>query len=115
MITPARLDEWTREHIRSSRALRTRALVYNVAPRYTPGSPAIVTEDMALRIAKEEENMYNEARSGLYGGEMREKALKLGASGIVELRYETPKGWDVLDVITGETLLRPYAKERRRR
>ncbi len=87
---------------------RRRAVHFNVAPRYTPGSPAPVDMDTALRVASDEEGGYQHAHVGRYGAKYQEIAQKLGTLGIVEVRAETRKGWDVLDLLTGERFTRPF-------
>jgi hypothetical protein len=83
---------------------------FNVAPRYTPGSPAQVPIRTAVMVALEERQAIKHNLDGIYGEERRKKAEELGLKGIVEARREGPKkrGWDVLDLITGERFDRPY-------
>lgn len=92
-----RLEEWRKERPRSR-------FFFNVAPRYTPGSPAMVDGETAFRVAASELVGYDYARDARYGEEDVERAQKLGPAGIVTAVRELPrgKGWDVLDLITGE-------------
>lgn len=83
---------------------------FNVSPRYTPGSPAMVDEDTAVRVAAEERRAYERALSGRYGTEEQDRALKLGVSGVVESRAESRRSWIVLDMITGERFERPFKR-----
>jgi hypothetical protein len=93
---------------------RKRAFHFNVAPRYTPGSPAWVPEGIARKVAIEERESYEHAREGVMGLDMETTAKTKGLLGIVELHVEEPrrKAWRVLDLITGETFERPYADGR---
>jgi hypothetical protein len=81
-------------------------LHYNVAPRYTPGSPASVSEDIALTVASQEKEHYEVALSGIYGEDFKKIALERGLDGIVERRVERNGGWDVEDMVTGRKLRR---------
>ena len=46
---------------------RRRTFFFNVAPRYTSGSPAMVPEETALRVAAQEHRSYEHAIAGIYG------------------------------------------------
>jgi hypothetical protein len=92
------------------RRRRPRGLHWNVAPRYTAGSPAMVPEHIARQVAKEEKEAYERLLTGIYGEADKATAEKLGLKGIVEERFETKKGWDVTDVLTGEQFIRPFAR-----
>lgn len=83
----------------------------NVAPRYTPGSPALVSRRTGEQVAKEERDAYERHLEGLYGPEGVAKASRLGLGKIVYERVrerEAGRGanrrtivtW--LDIITGE-------------
>lgn len=74
---------------------------YNVAPRYTPGSPAMVSQEVAERVAKEEAAFIKTALSGRWGERHQARAARLGLSGIVELRVERRDHWEVTDLCTG--------------
>lgn len=99
----ARLSEWIAERRRAH-------YHFNVAPRYTPGSPAMVDERTAFHVAGSELSGYGYASDERYGTEEVEKARKLGLNGIVFAMRELPrgKGWDILDLITGERTKRPF-------
>jgi len=81
---------------------------YNVAPRYSPGSPALVSREIAERVATDEKRAIDAALSGFWGEKHKARAELLGLRGIVEQRKETRKGWEVLDMITGERFLRLF-------
>lgn len=85
---------------------------FNVRPRYTPGSPAMVPEDIAVRVAVQERSFYERAISGRHGERTAEKARSRGLGGIVDVRRELPrgKGWDVLDLCTLERRDVPFKK-----
>ena len=83
---------------------------FNVAPRYTPGSPALIDEATARRAANAEKEFIEHALSGAWGEEQKARAARLGLRGIVEYRVEQGSGkklgWDVLDLCTGERFFR---------
>jgi hypothetical protein len=81
---------------------------YNVAPRYTGGSPAQVPRDTALKVAGEEKVAHNRALEGLYGEEMQKQAEEFGLAGIAEERTEFGTGWIVLDLCTAKEFFRPF-------
>lgn len=81
-------------------------LHYNVAPRYSAGSPAMVDERTALRVAEDEKDAFEAALCGVYGEAAMEEALALGLGGIVELRHEVGRGWRCEDALTGRRFLR---------
>ncbi len=87
-----------------------KAAHFNVKPRYTPGSPGMVDETLALRVAAQEKDSYETCLTGIYGEEMKAKAEREGLFGIAEEVRETRKGWEVRDLITRETYLRPFRK-----
>lgn len=89
---------------------RNRKARFNVAPRYTCGSPAPVNREIALAVASEEIADYERTISGAYGEEQKARAEKLGLAGIVECRIERSKHWRVLDLITGEVFDRPFPR-----
>lgn len=78
---------------------------YNVAPRYSSGSPALVDRNTALHVAQQEHEQYQAHLEGLYGTAQQERAKTLGLDGIVESRLEksNSRGWRVYDVLTGKT------------
>jgi hypothetical protein len=83
---------------------------FNVAPRYTPGSPALVDEGIALRVALQERSSVVHILDGLEGEKNQARAKRLGLGGIVEYRVSRgsgkKEGWEVTDVITGEKFFR---------
>lgn len=83
-------------------------VTYHVAPRYSGGSPAMVDYDTAARVAMEEMRAYAEALEGSRAERERERAERLGIAGIVESRLESAQGWNVGDLLTGETSFRPF-------
>lgn len=80
---------------------------YNVNPRYTAGSPAMVSSDIALRVAKQEGTSIRAAVDGLYGETQQDRACRLGLRGISEMARAQRKGWKILDLCTGEVYFRP--------
>lgn len=77
---------------------------YNVTPRYTPGSPALVKRDIALMVAKQEQRAYEHALTGFMGDAEKSKAERLGLRGIAEERCEQRDRWLIHDLCTGENL-----------
>ena len=75
---------------------------YNVAPRYSCGSPAAVDRLTAFKVVTDELNAYNRALAGAYGEEGRQRAETLGISGIVEEREIHAHHYFATDCMTGE-------------
>lgn len=75
---------------------------YSVHPRYGPGSPGQVSEEIALSVASHEKEMYEAHIEGLYGEDAKLSASIMGLTGVAEYMVERQGGWDVLDLITGE-------------
>lgn len=100
------------DRIKDFKGRRRNPVRFNVRPRYTPGSPAQVSEKTARMVAHQEQTLggYPAYIEGIYGEENKAKAQREGLAGIVEARIETRKGWDVLDLITGERFLRPFER-----
>ena len=89
---------------------------YNVRPRYTAGSPAMVDEATARRVAEQEKDAYEAALEGVYGEEDQRKAKALGLRGITErVREAMGRFWEVTDLITDETYMRPILNGRQPR
>lgn len=80
---------------------------YQVAPRFTPGSPAQVDEDTARRVAIEERDAYERAKDGTMGTADAVRAASMGLRGIVYTLTERRGGWDVHDLLTDEHFFRP--------
>ncbi len=87
-----------------------RNVSFSVAPRYTPGSPGLVDEETALRVASQEKETYEVAAEGAYGVDFQRIAREKGLGGIVEKRIERGQGWDVTDLITGRLFRREITK-----
>jgi hypothetical protein len=82
---------------------------FNVAPRFTPGSPAMVRYTIAARVVVEEREAHARALTGVYGPQSALAAALPGAlRGIVEERDERPGCWLVHDMVTGERFIRPF-------
>lgn len=83
---------------------------YNVSPRYSPGSPALVSREIALKVARDEKEFIQHALEGAWGEEQKKRAERLGLRGIVEARDERRSGknsgWEVEDLCTGERFFR---------
>ena len=88
---------------------------YSVYPRYTCGSPAMVSEKIAVMVAKQEKGHIDRDLSGIYGEDHKARAQRLGLRGISECTHEKGrKGWQVHDLITGEVYLRPFDETMRK-
>lgn len=70
---------------------------WNVAPRYTSGSPAMVDEATARRVAEQEQAAVAAIMLGMCGPEEKARAERLGLEGIVW----SCSGRIMIDVITG--------------
>jgi hypothetical protein len=76
---------------------------YNLAPRYTAGSPALVYDRaLAERVAGEEKDAYQRHLEGIYGEDAKARAEEQGLRGIVEQRKVFAHHFLALDMITGE-------------
>jgi hypothetical protein len=82
--------------------MSTKNAHYHVAPRYTPGSPAMVDREIALRVADEEKRHWSELMDGVYGEDAKLVAQRKGLHGIAEFRVERKNGFDVQDLVTGK-------------
>lgn len=78
------------------------ALRFNVHPRYSPGSPALVREEIARDVMRAEESLYEAAIAGLEGSQAQRTAAERGLSGIVEEHWEFKGRWHFQDLMTGE-------------
>ncbi len=91
---------------------------YNVAPRYTAGSPAIVDARTAERVAAQEKNAIVSILESYEGERAAERARRLGLRGIVECRTERGSGkklgWDIVDLCTEEHFFRLCAEALRK-
>lgn len=84
---------------------------WNVAPRYTAGSPAMVSETIAQRVAKQEQDAIIAAKEGAFGEKAQEMAERLGLAGIVWSSLETRNGTVITDLLTGETRNEPRQRK----
>lgn len=91
---------------------------YNVAPRYTPGSPALVDEATARRVASEEQDALHYILQGFEGPDAKRRAQHLGLRGVAEARRERgsgkKQGWEIEDLCTGERFFRLCAESLRK-
>ncbi len=79
--------------------------LYQVRPRYTPGSPAQVDEEIATQVAKEEAHMFEAYREGYMGVAWQQKAERLGLQRIAYYIQEKGGHWVLLvDLITEERI-----------
>jgi hypothetical protein len=73
-----------------------------VFPRYTPGCPFETDQNTAEKKAQEESNAYQFYLRGAYGWTAKERALKLGLAGIVEVREIDTNQTTYFDLITND-------------
>ena len=81
---------------------RSEAYYFDVHPRYTPGSPGLVSRRVGAQVARDEREVYGRHLSGLYGPQGIAKAQRLGLSRIVWSRHESRGTLYYLDAITDE-------------
>ena len=85
---------------------------YEVRPRYTSGSPAMVNPQIAVRVAAQEKDAFTEHIDGSYGERLqkiaREKGLDFIAYTMEEKRLDKVKGWLVHDLIPHLFLVTVY-------
>lgn len=80
-----------------------RAHYIQLEPRYTPGSPAGVTDErLARHVADGEKEAYQHCLEGAYGERDAARAKERGLSLIVFEMVERASGWVVHDWITDE-------------
>jgi hypothetical protein len=88
-----------------------RTVYWNVAPRYTAGSPAMVDEVTARLVAKQEKHAIIGVLEGSCGEELRKQAEQLGLAGIVWSSMELGKATVIIDLLTGETRNEPRQRK----
>lgn len=92
-----------------------KSLRCHVRPRYSPGSPAMVNDHIALNVADDEKVAHEHALEGAYGEEQQKRAKALGLRGIAYVMAESGSGrkfrWLVYDLITKETFRRLHDNE----
>ena len=90
-------------------------LQFHVRPRYTAGSPALVHDTVALKVAEEEARAYEHALSGSWGEDEKKRAETLGLNDIVYAMFEKGSGrqfrWHVWDLITNVETRRHHEHE----
>jgi nicotinamide mononucleotide (NMN) deamidase PncC len=77
-------------------------LKYNVAPRYTAGSPAMVDRAIAERVAEQEEEAFHRSLTGIYGEEARTIAQTQGLGWIAWETMERRSQLTKADMLTGQ-------------
>lgn len=80
---------------------------FYLAPRYTPGSPALVDIGTCCHVGAEEVEAHEWTLDGTYGSQLQAKAQAEGVVNIAYARWE--KGAKVyrLDLLTGECFVEP--------
>jgi len=79
---------------------------YDVKPRYTPGSGAMVSPRQAGRVLVQEWEGYEHAAEGIYGEAKQQDAWRDPLSGIVLYLRDWKGGLLYFDLVTGEILWR---------
>lgn len=100
-------ERLTHFHRTAPKGAKGNAVWFDVYPRFIGGSPAQVSEAQAVHQALQELDAYESELAG--SPEEQAKAQSQGIAHIAQARRETPKGWDILDLCTGERQLRPFA------
>lgn len=100
------MKEYMREKFFAGRNVR-----YSVAPRYTPGSPAMVSEQIARQVAAEEKEAYPYYLQGTCGEAQKKRAELLGLDNIAYAYSESGKLFLVWDLITDAHTKRPNNAE----
>jgi len=109
-------SEQTRQRIEEFfRGKLSSRIQFEVHPRFAfYGSPPDI--ETAVKLARLEREAYDAIQCGMFGCHAQARAKRLGlGKGIVEVLYETRKGWEVLDLITGVRSLRPFKTNFRRK
>jgi hypothetical protein len=75
---------------------------YNVRPRFTPGSPAMVGLRLAQKVAEEERHAITAYLEGFYGEKYQEHAKRVGLHRIAFHLHERRGGFIVTDLLTHE-------------
>jgi hypothetical protein len=88
---------------------------FDVAPRYSPGSPALVDQPTAEKVMRAEREFYAHALEGIYGVEEQQKAKRMGLEGIVVQRWESATQVHTLDLMTDARSSRPLTEKPARR
>jgi hypothetical protein len=86
-------------------------IYYDVAPRYTCGSPAMVDRQTALHVAQQEKEAYEATLEGIYGEAAKIEAERLGLHWIVWSTNESNARLSKFDILTGITLIQPIMKQ----
>lgn len=80
---------------------------YHVAPRYSSGSPAMVSEEVATQVARDEREAWDRYVEGVYGDREKDRAEFDGKQGIVYSSAEKRGQIHISDLITGEIFIVP--------
>lgn len=84
------------------------AIYYNVRPKYSAGSPASVSAEIAAMVANDEREAHAATLRGIYGEASRAVAEKDTLRGLSERVIERRDAWLVEDLITEERYVRPF-------
>lgn len=104
-----------REYVNAPPFFGARRFHCHVRPRYSCGSGAMVADHIALQVAREEREGYEQALSGAYGDDQKRRAEALGLRGIAVALAEKGSGrnfrWLVYDLVTFECFVRHHDGE----
>jgi hypothetical protein len=90
-------------------------MTYHVRPRYTCGSPAMVDEATARRVADEEVRAIAASLSGMIGPIEKQRAESLGLAGIAVGMIEHRDHFMLDDLITHVITQQPFYGEKLKR
>jgi hypothetical protein len=79
---------------------------FDVRPKFTGGSPAMVDQNTAMRVLGQELSAFRYTKEGIYGEDKAAEALRRGAGNIVIKWSEKGGKIFVQDLLTGETTAR---------
>ena len=112
-LSPAEQD--TLEYRRERFFMTRKMMHFNVRPRYTCGSPAMVHGEIARKVAVEEKDAYEQALSGFWGEDEKKRAETLGLDGLAYVMFEEGSGrefrWHVWDLITDKETRKLHQNE----
>jgi hypothetical protein len=77
-------------------------VTYSVYPRWSSGSPASVSKEMAHKVFQDEMWNYARALEGTYGERLQEQAKQMGLNNIVEEHIIKAHHIEYFDMITGK-------------
>lgn len=86
---------------------------FHVAPKYTSGSPSMVSRGIGLEVCLQEMQGHQRCLTGVYGDAEKARAANEGLSRIAWVQAETAKCWECFDLGTGEAFQKPLHPHRK--